>query len=161
MHPRAAELIRVLELAPHPEGGFFRETFRSSLGVSPADGRPQRSALTTIFFLLVEGQFSRWHGVASDEVWHLYEGGPLELLVTSRNGDDLQRVRLGPVGSEALPSHTVPAYCWQAARPLGPYALAGCTVGPGFDVQDFHFLADAPGALERLRQSAPDLLSLV
>ena len=161
MHPRAAELVRILDLAPHPEGGFFREIFRSSLSVSPADGRQARSALTTIFFLLVEGQFSRWHGVASDEVWHLYEGGPLELLVASRDGGDVQRLRLGPAAADAGPTHTVPAYSWQAARPLGPYALAGCTVGPGFDYQDFHFLADHPDALARLRATAPDLLSLL
>ena len=80
MHPRAAELIAALDLRPHPEGGFYRQIFRSAMQVSPMDGRSPRAALTTIYFLLTEGSFSRWHQVASDEVWHLYEGGPLELL---------------------------------------------------------------------------------
>ena len=161
MHPRAVELIRLLDLAPHPEGGYFREIFRSSLRVSPADGRPARSALTTIFFLLVEGQFSRWHGVASDEVWHLYEGGPLELFVASRDVGDLRRLRLGPAGATDGPTHTIPAYCWQAARPLGDFALAGCTVGPGFEFEDFRFLADDPATVDRLRVTAPDLVTLL
>ena len=80
MHVRAEELIATLGLRPHPEGGFFREIFRSSTLVTPADGRGPRSALTTIYFLLTEGTHSRWHHVISDEVWHLYEGGPLEVL---------------------------------------------------------------------------------
>jgi len=84
MHPRAAELIAVLPLQPHPEGGFYRQIFRSPVQVTPMDGRGTRAALTTIYFVLPEGSFSRWHQVASDEVWHLYEGGPLELLELSR-----------------------------------------------------------------------------
>ena len=161
MHPRAAELVRLLDLKPHPEGGYFREIFRSSLRVSPADGRPPRSALTTIFFLLVEGQFSRWHGVASDEVWHLYEGGPLELCVAPRDPASVTRIRLGTAGAAETPTHTVAAYPWQAARPLGAYALAGCTVGPGFEFEDFRFLADDPAASSRLRAAAPDLATLL
>ena len=97
MHRRAAELIRELGLAPHPEGGFFREIFRSTLLVEPCDGRSRRSALTAIFFLLAQGQVSRWHSVRSDEVWHLYEGGPLELLIASpdaRSGGVYGRSRI-------------------------------------------------------------------
>ena len=77
MHDRAAELIRELRLEPHPEGGYFREVFRSPQKVKPLDERPERSALTTIHFLLLKGQHSRWHRVASDEAWHFYEGDPL------------------------------------------------------------------------------------
>jgi len=161
MHSRAAELIRRLDLAPHPEGGYFREIFRSPHEVRPVDGRPARSALTTIFFLLAEGQFSRWHSVASDEVWHLYEGDPLELLIAEPDGGDLRRIRLSIAGETGLPTHTVPASCWQAARPSGSYALAGCTVGPGFDYEDFRFLADDATALARLRTAAPDVLALL
>src|SRR4051812_26624528 len=79
MHKRATELIADLGLQPHPEGGYFRENFRSSRKVQPLDERSPRSALTTIYFLLVKGQHSRWHRVASDEAWHFYEGDPLEL----------------------------------------------------------------------------------
>ena len=80
MHPRATELITQLNLERHPEGGYYREIFRSADLVSPADGRGPRAALTTIYFLLPAGTISRWHRVTSDEVWHLYEGGPLEVL---------------------------------------------------------------------------------
>ena len=80
MHPRADHLIATLDLRPHPEGGFYREVYRSADRVVPADARGNRAALTTIYFLLVEGTFSAWHRVKSDEVWHWYEGEPLELL---------------------------------------------------------------------------------
>jgi uncharacterized protein len=145
MHPRAAELIATLALRPHPEGGFFRELFRSGAQVAPADGRGSRAALTTIYFLLPEGSVSRWHQVASDEVWHLYEGGPLELLELSPSGHDLVRHRLSPLGTDGgAPVCTIQAGHWQAARPLAPYALVGCTVGPGFDFADFRMLAADP-----------------
>ena len=143
MHPRAAELIAMLDLRPHPEGGFYREVFRSSAQVTPADGRGRRAALTTIYFLLPEGAVSRWHQVASDEVWHLYEGGPLELLELSETGHDLVRHRLAPLGDgSGAPIHTIGAGRWQAARLLGSYVLVGCTVAPGFDFADFRLLAD-------------------
>src|SRR5436853_567241 len=80
MNARATELIARLSLEPHPEGGYYREIFRSADLVAPADGRGPRAALTTIYFLLPAGIISRWHRVTSDEVWHLYEGGPLEVL---------------------------------------------------------------------------------
>ena len=79
MHPRASHLVQTLRLEPHPEGGFFRQLFRSSASVTPADDRGVRAALTTIYFLLPGDDVSRWHRVASDEVWHFYEGSPLEI----------------------------------------------------------------------------------
>jgi predicted cupin superfamily sugar epimerase len=160
MHPRAAELMRLLALVPHPEGGFFREIFRSAERVRPIDGRGSRSALTSIFFLLVEGQASRWHSVSSDEAWHLYEGGPLELLVAPPDVARIERRLLGTAGG-ALPTHTVPARCWQAARPLSAYALAGCSVGPGFEFEDFRMLADDPRGASTLRVAAPELVVLL
>ena len=130
MHPRAAELIAMLELRPHPEGGFYREVFRSDAQVTPADARGSRAALTTIYFLLPDGAVSRWHQVASDEVWHLYEGGPLELLELGPTGDELARHLLASLGSgDGAPVRTIAAGQWQAARPLGDYVLVGCTVG--------------------------------
>ena len=81
MNQRATELIRSLDLAEHPEGGYFREVFRSSREVLATDDQGKRNALTTIYFLLVAGNHSDWHVVASDEVWHYYEGAPLELFI--------------------------------------------------------------------------------
>lgn len=160
MHPRARELIDTLGLAPHPEGGFYREIHRSPARVLPQDGRPARSALTTIHFLLPAGTFSRWHRVRSDEVWHWYEGEPLELLVAPPDATRVERWRMGPVAAEQRPSFTVPADWWQAARPLGTFAFVGCTVGPGFEFADFSFLRD-DRASEALYRVAPDLGGLL
>jgi len=147
MHPRASQLIEVLRLEPHPEGGYFREIHRSASRVRPADGRADRDAATTIYFLLVEGTHSRWHRVLSDEVWHLYEGGPLELFTAPQAADRVQRVVLGAAVESDGPVHVVPAGWWQAARPLAAYVLVGCTVAPGFVYEDFSFLRDDAGAL--------------
>jgi hypothetical protein len=158
MHPRAAELIATLELRPHPEGGFYREVHRSASQVAPADGRGARAALTTIYFLLTDGTASRWHRVASDEVWHLYEGGPLELLQLDGEARHLARHRLGPIGDDdASPVRTIAAGAWQAARPLGDYVLVGCTVGPGFDFADFSMLADDPALALIVRRAWPEV----
>jgi len=162
MHPRAAELIGTLGLRPHPEGGFYREVFRSSSQVMPADERGARAALTTIYFLLPQGSVSRWHRVASDEVWHLYEGGPLELLELGASGRDLVRHRLGPIGGDnSAPVCTIRAGLWQAARPLGDYVLVGCTVGPGFDFADFRLLADEPELAAVVRAEWPEVAELI
>lgn len=140
MHERAAELISELRLEPHPEGGYFREVFRSPREVKPLDGRPVRSALTTIYFLLLKGQHSRWHRVASDEAWHFYEGDPLVVYwIDGQHG--VHEERLGAVPGNARPLCVVPARCWQAAKSRGEYSLVGCTIGSGFDFQDFEMIA--------------------
>jgi predicted cupin superfamily sugar epimerase len=162
MHPRAAELIAALDLRPHPEGGFYRQIFRSGRQVSPMDDRGPRAALTTIYFLLPEGSCSRWHQVASDEVWHLYEGGPLELLELVASELSVRRHRLAPVGSGTdAPVCTIGAGTWQAARSLGPYAFVGCTVGPGFEFADFRLLADDHVLADAVRAAWPDLAVLI
>jgi predicted cupin superfamily sugar epimerase len=157
MHPRAAELITRLNLEPHPEGGYYREIFRSAGLVAPIDGRGPRAALTTIYYLLPAGIVSRWHRVASDEVWHLYEGGPLEVLKVDPECKTLSRQKL----EATAPVCTVAAGYWQAARSLGDYALAGCTVGPGFDFADFAILADDPASAARLLELGGDVALLL
>jgi uncharacterized protein len=162
MHPRAEQLIAELSLEPHPEGGYYREIFRSSNLVTTADGRGARAALTTIYFLLPQGSVSRWHRVASDEVWHLYEGGPLEILELDPECRELARHRLAGERTQAqAPVCTIAANRWQAARPLAEYALVGCTVGPGFDFEDFSMLADEAVLAARARETWPELASLV
>lgn len=160
-HPRVAELIRDLTLIPHPEGGFYAQVFRSSSKVEPADGRGTRAGLTTIYFLLPEGAFSRWHRVASDEVWHFYEGAPLELFELSVDLASLTRVTLGPLTGGQAPVHTVPAGDWQAARTTGAYTLVGCTVGPGFDFQDFTMLGDLSDASAHVGVAWPEIARLI
>jgi len=162
MDPRAAELIAKLQLQPHPEGGFYRELFRSELSVMPADNRSRRTALTTIYFLLTAEGVSRWHQVSSDEVWHLYEGGPLELLEFDSSSRELARHCLAPVdGSNVAPVHVVAAGHWQAARTLGAYALMGCSVAPGFEFADFRLLADDASEAAIVRANWPDLATLI
>ncbi len=158
---RACALRQALQLQPHPEGGHFRELFRSARVVLPQDGRPSRSALTSIDFLLEAGQFSAWHRVASDEAWHLLEGGPLRLWLLPPDLSCVEHVDLAPVDAAGhAPRHVVPALWWQAAEPRGPLAYVGATVGPGFTFDDFSFgrahaevvaaLRRLPGGLDRL-----------
>jgi predicted cupin superfamily sugar epimerase len=136
----AAEVIEQLELAPHPEGGFFAETFRAEILPAPLPGRGARSASTAIYFLLRSKDFSALHVVQSDEVWHHYLGDALELHGFDQ-ADRHRRVVLGPeLGAGQRPQHVVLAGELQAARVLpGPhgFALCGCTVAPGFDFADF------------------------
>jgi predicted cupin superfamily sugar epimerase len=89
--------------------------------------------------------------VAADEVWHFYEGDPLELAIANPDATEIKVVRLGPLTAQGEPVRVVPAGCWQAARSLGAYTLAGCTVGPGFDFADFVLLRDLGAAEATLR----------
>jgi uncharacterized protein len=161
MPPRAAALIRSLGLAPHPEGGYFREVFRTPAAVAPGDGRPPRPAMTTIYFLLTAGQYSRLHRLVSDEVWHFYEGDPLDLFCVDAALMDVQTLRLGPVGEGTAPVAVIPAGAWQAARTQGAYTLAGCTEAPGFVFEDFAFLHDDPERAETLRRRHAALVDLL
>lgn len=159
MHSRAAELIRILGLRPHPEGGHFAEVYKSSGRVRPLDRHVERPSLTTIVFLLTAGEHSRWHRVLSDEVWHYYEGDPLDLIVFDERG--LHRARLGPVAHQTRPVVVVPGWSWQAARATGAYTLVGCTVGPGFDFADFALLADHPSVAASIARVDPEIARLI
>jgi len=158
---QAQALIRGLALAPHPEGGHYREVFRSPALVSPGDGRSERAALTAIYFLLANGELSRWHRVLSDEIWNFYEGDPLELWVADASFTTITQHRLGPFAAGSSPLEIVPAGAWQAARPTGAYSLVGCAVGPGFDFADFTMLRDCPELAAHLRESYPEYLDLL
>jgi predicted cupin superfamily sugar epimerase len=158
---RAAVLVATLGLVPHPEGGYYGELFRSASPVYPADGRGIRPALTTIYFLLGTGAVSRWHRVLSDEAWHFYEGAPLDLWLASPDGHEARQHRLGPLEGSRRPVLTVPSGWWQAARSTGSYSLVGCTVGPGFDFEDFALARDHPSSAAALRARHPELAELL
>lgn len=158
---RAAELVHLLKMQPHPEGGFYREVFRSASTVQPGDTRPQRPALTTIDFLLGAGQFSAWHRVASDEVWHLLEGAPLRLWLAAPALDAFRSVDLQTVSATHAPRHMVPAGWWQAAEPIGEFAYVGATVGPGFDFADFDFGRNDAALTAALNSRASQLMRLL
>lgn len=130
MTPDAEALIEHLGLTPHPEGGWYRETWRDL----PADGA--RGCGTAIYFLLAEGERSHWHRVDAAEAWHHYAGAPLAIAVAE--GSDHHVLVLGPdldAGHE--PQAIVPARAWQAARSLGAWTLVGCTVAPAFEFDGF------------------------
>jgi len=127
----ARDVIGLLALKPHPEGGYFRETFRDSRQVGG-----DRSLSTAIYFLLARGERSHWHRIDAVEIWHWYAGAPLELEIAEEGRR--QRVVLGAdLAIGERPQAIVPARAWQAARTLGEWTLVGCTVAPGFDFTKF------------------------
>jgi len=152
----AQTYIQALQLLPHPEGGFYRETYRSLQTVAvaqAADGAPvPRHVSTGIYFLLEHGNFSAFHKIRSDEMWHFYAGDALEVLELADDGS-LRCTRLGQdMGQGEVFQHVVPAHTWFASRVAGggAFSLVGCTVAPGFDFADFDMadraalLADFP-----------------
>lgn len=147
MSRSAEHWIRVLALEPHPEGGWFRETWRSpersSAASLPERFGADRSLSTAIYYLLQAGAHSCLHRLRADEVWHLYEGGPLVLHVIDPQGEYRPLVLGTRIEAGESPQQVVPHGSWFGAEtaPGAPYALVGCTVAPGFDFADFE-LAD-------------------
>lgn len=131
----ADRIIEQLQLQPHPEGGWFRETYRDlGRGLPRADGRAHSTA---IYFLLMQGEKSHWHKVDASETWHFYRGAPLKLSIAEGDVAPTHHV-LGPTLEEGhQPQLVVPPNAWQAASSLGAYTLVGCTVAPGFEFSKF------------------------
>jgi len=161
VHPRAEELIRRLNLQPHPEGGWYREVFRSARRVQPFDGRSSRSALTVIYFLLAGGAHSRWHRVTGDEVWTWVEGDALELLRIDAALTSFETQTLAAPGDGVDAVGVIAAGDWQAARTTGAYTLVTCTVGPGFDFADFGMMRDEPGTADEVRRKLPAAAGMI
>jgi hypothetical protein len=129
----AADVIALLGLKPHPEGGHFGETFRDARTI---DGG--RAASTAIYFLLARGERSHWHRVDAVEVWHWYAGAALTLEIAASERGPVDRPILGPnLAAGERPQGVVPAHAWQAAQSLGEWTLTGCTVAPGFEFRGF------------------------
>ncbi|HEU0221319.1 MAG TPA: cupin domain-containing protein [Paracoccaceae bacterium] len=138
---QAAEIIARLGLAPHPEGGWYRETWRAAAGPG------ERAAGTAIYFLLEAHQRSHWHRVDAAEIWHWHAGAPLALHL-SADGVATDTLLLGPgLAAGEEPQRLVPPGCWQAAEPSGGWVLVGCTVTPAFEFQGFELAPPgwAPG----------------
>ena len=147
-------LIRQFALQSHPEGGFFRETYRCAEQVLRSAPNVARSASTAIYYLLCDDAYSAWHRIRSDEVWHFYAGCALDVHVLHDDG----RVSAHRIGNalerdDAVFQAVVPAGCWFAAERVDPsgYTLAGCTVAPGFEFSEFE-LADTVGLLSAYPQ---------
>lgn len=160
MHTEAKILVEKLALQPHPEGGFYKEVYRAKDEVLPLsrDDSEKRNASTSIYYLLTSNDYSAWHRIKSDEIWHFYQGCPLSIYILSKN----KKLQIHKLGN---PAHTptatfqviVEANQWFAAQPDEPnnYTLAGCTVAPGFDFKDFE-LAD-----HQLIQSYPEQAEMI
>lgn len=149
----AQDMISYYGLLPHPEGGFYKETYRSVESINKS-GLPERfggdrNFSTAIYFLLEQGNFSAFHKIKSDECWHFYAGDALEIYVIHPSGE-MQLIKLGKnIGNGETFQAVVPAGCWFASIPSDKtaYAFVGCTVAPGFDFADFE-LARANELLE-------------
>jgi hypothetical protein len=132
---------------------------RSSLRTTTPHG--SRCALTGIYFLLRSQEFSRWHTIEADEIWHFYSGAPLELFAYEPTARAFVRRVLAPPSAQSEPAAVIPAGTWQAARSLGDYSLVGCSVGPGFEFADFRFVSDLPGYAEHFTQAMRQLRELL
>jgi predicted cupin superfamily sugar epimerase len=131
MTPTAQDIVGMLDLKPHPEGGWYRETFRDENGV---DGRPRSTA---IYFLLARGEISHWHRVDAVETWHWHAGASLTLSVF-KDGVGISELRLGSdLAAGERPQAIVPPHAWQSAKSEGDWTLVGCTVTPGFEFSGF------------------------
>lgn len=137
-------LIDRYQLQAHPEGGYFCETYRSSIALHSSVVDDTRDAVTHIYFLLTAGQVSRFHKVMHDEIWNFYAGAPLSLK--NYHGDTLIETTIGnhDLSSATLNDYStvIPAGTWQAAESTGEFSLVGCSVAPGFDFADFSFMDD-------------------
>ena len=141
MRPDSSFWINHLQLTEHVEGGSFREVYRSELTI-PRSSLPlffqgDRNAATSIYFLLARGQFSAFHRIAADELWHFYYGDPIVVYEISHSGRLItHRLGADPANGESFQT-VVKAGSWFASEPIGEYGLVGCTVAPGFDFADF------------------------
>lgn len=145
----AQDWIESLRLTKHPEGGYYRETYRSQTTVELPVFAGARAVSTAIYFLLPAGEVSALHRIKSDEVWHFYAGAPLTIHVIAPAGQ-YSAIALGPANPQAV----VPAGCWFGATVENEHALVGCTVAPGFDFRDFE-MADRSVLLAAYPQHRP------
>jgi predicted cupin superfamily sugar epimerase len=153
------EIIKDLNLSPHEEGGFFRQTYKSGLIVKPAKESYARSSVTHIYYFLSKGMHSIFHKVKHDEIWNLYDGEGLKLYIYDAENKKIEERMLT---KENLNFHTVvPGNFWQAAEPAGDYVLVGCTVAPGWELEDEEYLSDHPESAEKLGKLRPDLIRLI
>jgi predicted cupin superfamily sugar epimerase len=147
-----------IDLTEHPESGRFLEVFRSGAVVTRADGQ-MRSALTHIYFSLDNGEVSRFHRVQADEVWNLYKGDGLYLYTW--DGSDLPPRKHALSAAANSYCHVVPAGTWQAAEPIGDAVLVGCSVGPGFEFEDFELIDPDSDHATRLQSLNPAMSKFI
>lgn len=156
LNKRISNYIETLQLEPHPEGGYFKETYRSELQYIQKDLPTKRNISTGIYFLITKGNFSAFHRIKSDEMWHFYDGDPLLVHIIHPNGKyEVLKVGLNMQNNEK-PQGVVPAGAWFASETLGDFSLVGCTVAPGFDFEDFKL-----GQASHLEAEFPEHTSII
>lgn len=140
MQRNADYWVKHLNLDTHPEGGYYKETYRSEVEFLPENDsafKGKRNVCTGIYFLITNGNFSAFHRIKSDEMWHFYDGAPLKVYVIHQDGS-LEILKVGIDAKKGeLPQALVPANTWFASESSGDFSLVGCTVSPGFDFSDF------------------------
>ncbi len=157
------KIIQKLELQPHPEGGYFKETYRSAGEINhlPSKYKGKRNHSTCIYFLLTSAYFSAFHRINQDEIWHFYDGSPINLHMISEDGS-YSKVIIGRDFDAGFHlQYVVPGGTWFAANVINPaeYSLVGCTVAPGFDFKDFELL-DRKSLLTKFPQHLDIILQL-
>ena len=141
------EIFDELDLAPHPEGGFFRETYRSAGEINSDSLEPEysgnRAYSTCIYFLLTSAEFSAFHRILQDEIWHFYDGSPIRLHMISESGEYTQHIIGRNFSHGEKPQLIVPGGSWFASEVMDKdsYSLVGCTVAPGFNFDDFELVS--------------------
>jgi len=161
MIDRTRELIELFQLAKHPEGGYFREVYRSTNRITIDASGKSRSALTDIYFLLTNNDFSKFHRVRHDEIWHFYEGSPLVLTEINPDTFDMKQITLGERAALLIYKHCVKGNVWQSAYSKGAYSFVGCTVGPGFEFDDFEMMINCKETITPVLSKYPGLRKYV
>ena len=153
------KIIEKLNLSEHPEGGYFRQTYKSDRIVQPQKESYARSSATHIYYFLSSGMYSIFHKVKHDEIWNLYDGEGVRLYIfDDRNNTVVEQI----LSNRDFTFHAVvQGDLWQAAEPIGDYVLVGCTVAPGWEFEDEEFLSDHPESIEKMIKLRPDLKRLV
>ena len=149
------QIIKDFNLTEHPEGGYFRETYRSNEIIKRQNDQ-ERTAGTAIYFLLTEGICTNWHRVSSDELWHYYMGDKLVLEIIDEDGKFNQLILNDEFTKEGQFQQLIPENCWQRAYSTGKYTLVGCTVSPGFEFEDFEMIE-----ADELADQFPDVRSKI
>ncbi len=141
---RVQFLKSTFNLLPHPEGGYYSEIYRSTDVIISPQNKSPRNTLTHIYFLLSQGDISRWHRVVHDEIWHVYEGDPLRILSfdADKPKAPIQEDIIGDNSSENISAFhkVIKGRHYQAACSTGSYTFLGCTVAPGFSFEDFNYI---------------------
>ena len=153
------KIIELLDLSEHDEGGYFRQTYKSNFIVQPEKVSYKRSSATHIYYYLQRGMYSKFHKVKHDEIWNLYDGEGVKLHVydDKNNKVDEQILSKGDFQFHAI----VCGDLWQAAEPIGDFVLVGCTVTPGWELEDEAYLSDHPEIMDKLLKLRPDLQRLI